>query len=265
MVMSEQKEVSIFEKLVALYKLQVLDSKIDEIRLIRGDAPQKVRDIEDELVGLKTKKENILNQIQSYESQISEKRNIIAEAKEKLKKYQEQQSKVRNNREFEALSKQIEYEELEIQVSEKKISDFNNELKKLKEELQLVEKEIVDKEQEFVSAKNELDSVVQETEAEEQRLKDIRTKVEELIEKRLLKAYLRIRKGLRNGLAVVPVLKGACNGCHNKIPLQRQLEIESKKKIIVCEFCGRILVDEEIVNIVKEEIKQQNILQLEEE
>lgn len=258
--MSESKEITVFDKLVALYKLQVLDSKIDEIRLLRGDAPLKVKDLEDDIEGLKTRKEKLSQELEALEEQITEKKNIIIEAKEKLKKYNDQQSKVRNNREYEALSKQIEYEELEIQVSEKRIYEFNTLIKSKKEQLKDLDNEFKDKEQEYELSKKELDSIIEETEKEEQQLKDLRTTIEEKIEKRLLKAYLRIRKGLRNGLAVVPVIRQACNGCHNKIPMQREIEIESNKKIIVCEFCGRILVDNNIVENVNNEIKELNIL-----
>jgi len=258
--MSESKEITVFDKLVALYKLQVIDSKIDEIRLMRGDAPLKVKDLEDDIEGLKTKKEKLLQELETIEDQITEKTNIIAEAKEKLKKYNEQQSKVRNNREYEALSKQIEYEELEIQVSEKRIQEYKSLIKSKKEQLKELEKEFKDKEQEYEISKKELDTIIEETEKEEQQLKDLRTTIEDKIEKRLLKAYLRIRKGLKNGLAVVPVVRQACNGCHNRIPMQREIEIESNKKIIVCEFCGRILVDNNIVENVNKEIKELNIL-----
>lgn len=257
--MTENKEITVYDKLVALYKLQVLDSKIDEIRQMRGDSPLKVKDLEDELVGLQTRKEKIDAEINTFNEQISEKKNIIAEAKEKLKKYNDQQNKVRNNREFEALSKQIEYEELETQLSDKRIKEYSIEIKKRQDQIAELDEEIKEKKQDFESSKNELDSIISDTERDEQTLKDIRTTIEEKIEKRLLKAYLRIRKGLRNGLAVVPVIREACDGCHNRIPPQRQIDIESKKKIIVCEFCGRILVDDEIVNVVDQEIKDLNI------
>lgn len=255
----ETKEITVNEKLLALYKLQVIDSKIDELRRLRGDTPLKVKDIEDEIIGLKTRKENIENEINVLSEQVTEKKNIIKDAKEKLKKYAEQQNKVRNNREFEAISKQIEYEELEIQLSDKRIKEYSSQIKEKEENLAIVDNDISEKEVDYTSAKSELDGIVVETEKDEQYLKDIRIGIEEKIEKRLLKAYLRIRKGVRNGLAVVPIHREACGGCFNKIAPQRQIDVASHKKIIVCEFCGRILVDDEIVTNVEEDIKDMDI------
>ena len=255
----ETKEITVNEKLLALYKLQVIDSKIDELRRLRGDTPLKVKDIEDEIIGLKTRKENIENEINVLSEQVTEKKNIIKDAKEKLKKYAEQQNKVRNNREFEAISKQIEYEELEIQLSDKRIKEYSSQKKEKEENLAIVDNDISEKEVDYTSAKSELDGIVVETEKDEQYLKDIRIGIEEKIEKRLLKAYLRIRKGVRNGLAVVPIHREACGGCFNKIAPQRQIDVASHKKIIVCEFCGRILVDDEIVTNVEEDIKDMDI------
>lgn len=255
----ETKEVTVNEKLLALYKLQVIDSKIDELRRLRGDTPLKVKDIEDEIVGLKTRKENIENEIKVLKDHISDKKNIIKDAKDKLKKYAEQQDKVRNNREFEAISKQIEYEELEIQLSDKRIKEYSAQIKTKEESLAEVDTNIKDKEEDFTSAKSELDDIVVETEKDEQNLRDLRTGIEEKIEKRLLKAYLRIRKGVRNGLAVVPIHREACGGCFNKIAPQRQIDVASHKKIIVCEFCGRILVDDNIVTEVEEDVQKLNI------
>ncbi len=255
----EIKEITVNEKLLALYKLQVIDSKIDELRRLRGDTPLKVKDIEDEIVGLKTRKEKVESEIETLKDQIAEKKNIIKDAKDKLKKYTEQQNKVRNNREFEALSKQIEYEDLEIQLSDKRIKEYSVQIKEKEDSLGLVDAAIKEKEEDYNSAKSELDEIVIETEKDEQNLKDIRTGIEEKIEKRLLKAYLRIRKGVHNGLAVVPIHREACGGCFNKIAPQRQIDVSSHKKIIVCEFCGRILVDDEVVDTVDAEIKELNI------
>jgi len=255
----ENTEITVNEKLLALYKVQVVDSKIDELRRLRGDTPLKVKDIEDEIVGLKTRKENVELEIKALKEHVSEKKNIIKDAKEKLKKYAEQHDKVRNNREFEAISKQIEYEELEIELSDKRIKEYTIKIKEKEESLAIVVSEIKEKEIDFTSAKSELDDIIIDTEKDEQSLKDLRAGIEEKIEKRLLKAYLRIRKGLPNGLAVVPIYKEACGGCFNKIPPQRQIDVASHKKVIVCEFCGRILVDDEIVEHVDEDIKDLKI------
>lgn len=255
----ENKEITVYDRLKALYKLQVMDSKIDELRRLRGDTPLKVKDLEDEIIGLKTRSEKIDSEIKILKDQVSDKKNIIKEAKEKLEKYDGQQKKVRNNREFEALSKQIEYEELELQLSDKRIKEYTVQIKEKEIALEEINNEITESEKDYDNAKKELDGIVVETEKDEQTLKDLRVSVEEKIEKRLLKAYLRIRKGVRNGLAVVPIHREACGGCFNRIPPQRQIDVESHKKIIVCEFCGRILVDDEIVELVDEEIKDLNI------
>ncbi len=257
--MSDNKELTVYDKLIALYKLQVIDSKIDELRHMRGDMPMKVKDLEDEIIGLKTRKEKIEEEIETLKDQISDKKNTIKEAKEKLKKYNEQQKKVRNNREFEALTKQIEFEELEVQLSEKRIKEYNEKIKESKKVLDELKKEIEERQAEYETAKNELDEIIEETEKDEQTLKDIRTGVEEKIDKRLWTAYIRIRKGSRNGLAVVPIFREACGGCFNRIAPQRQIDVQSHKKIIVCEFCGRILVDDEIVKTVDEQINELNI------
>ncbi len=255
----ENKEITVHDRLKALYKLQVMDSKIDELRRLRGDTPLKVKDLEDEIIGLKTRAEKMDAEIKTLKEQVSEKKNIIKEAKDKLKKYDEQQKKVRNNREFEALSKQIEYEELELQLSDKRIKEYTAEIKEKGQAFEAIKDEIVEREKDYENAKKELEGIVEETEKDEQTLKDLRVAVEQKIEHRLLKAYLRIRKGVRNGLAVVPIHREACGGCFNRIPPQRQIDVESHKKIIVCEFCGRILVDDEIVETVDEEIKKLKI------
>lgn len=251
----ENKEITVNERLIALYKLQVIDSKIDDLRRLRGDTPLKVKDLEDEVVGLKTRQEKFESEITLLKEQVSDKKSLIKEAKEKLKKYTVQQDAVRNNREFEALSKQIEYENLEIQLSEKRIKEYTTEIKAKEVVLAESVAQIEGKVGDLTQAKEELDAIVVETEKDENELRNIRTKIEEKIEKRLLTAYIRIRKGVRNGLAVVSIQREACGGCFNRIPPQREIDVESHKKIIVCEFCGRILIDNDVVNHVDEEMK----------
>ena len=255
----ENKEITVNERLIALYKLQVIDSKIDDLRRLRGDTPLKVKDLEDEVVGLKTRQEKSESEIGLLKDQVADKKNLIKEAKEKLKKYTEQQDSVRNNREFEALSKQIEYENLEIQLSEKRIKEYTVVVKAKEAVLAESVAQIEGRAGDLTQAKEELDAIVVETEKDENELRDIRTKIEEKIEKRLLTAYIRIRKGVRNGLAVVAIQRESCGGCFNRIPPQRQIDVESHKKIIVCEFCGRILIDDEIVTHVEEEMKDLKI------
>lgn len=251
----ENKEITVNERLIALYKLQVIDSKIDDLRRLRGDTPLKVKDLEDEVVGLKTRQEKLESEITLLKEQVSDKKSLIKEAKEKLKKYTVQQDSVRNNREFEAISKQIEYENLEIQLSEKRIKEYTTEIKSKEVNLAESVAQIEDRVGDLTQAKEELDAIIVETEKDENELRDIRTKIEEKIEKRLLTAYIRIRKGVRNGLAVVSIQREACGGCFNRIPPQREIDVESHKKIIVCEFCGRILIDNDVVNHVDEEMK----------
>ncbi len=251
----ENKEITVNDRLLALYKLQVIDSKIDDLRRLRGDIPLKVKDLKDDVVGLTTRQENLESEIETLKQQISDKKNIIKEAKKKLKKYAEQQDKVRNNREYEALSKQIEFEELEIQLSDKRIKEYTKDIEIKKEQLNESLSLIKDKNSELEQAEGELESVIEETETDEEALKTYRTGIEDTIEKRLLNAYIRIRKGVRNGLAVVAIERESCGGCFNRIPPQRQIDVESHKKIIVCEFCGRILIDDEIKENVNDEMK----------
>ena len=252
----ETKEITVNERLIALYRLQVIDSKIDELRRLRGDTPLKVKDLEDEVVGLTTRQEKLESEIETFKDQISDKKSLIKEAKEKLKKYNEQLGKIKNNREFEALNKQIEFENLEIQLSEKRIKDYTIEVKAKEEILEESANQIKERSDDLNQAKEELDEIIIETEKDENDLKEVRTKIEDKIENRLLKAYIRIRKGVRNGLAVVSIQRESCGGCFNRIPPQRQIDVQSHQKIIVCEFCGRILIDDEIVEIVEEKEKK---------
>lgn len=259
MAEKENQEITVYDRLKALYKLQVIDSKIDDLRRLRGDTPMKVKDLEDEIIGLKTRAEKIDAEIKILKDQITEKDNTITGAKDKLLKYNDQIKKVRNNREYEALMKQIEFEELELKLGEKRKKEYSEQIGEKQAELNDLKKEIEDRAIDYKNSKKELDETVIETQKDEDTLKNIRTGIEETIERRLLKAYLKIRKGVGNGLAVVPIYREACGGCYNRIPPQRQIDVESHKKIIVCEFCGRILVDDQIVTKVQEEITQLNI------
>ncbi len=254
--MQDTTKQTVEEKLVLLYKLQTIDSKIDEIRRLRGDVPQKVRELEDEIVGLNTRIKNLENSIETIKNSIKDNEISIAEATDLIKKYEEQRENVRNNREYDALTREIEYQKTDISLREKRIKEFNEQLKLREQELEEARKELEEKQQELEEAKKELEEVMKDTEKEEQELLEMRKKIEEQIEERILRAYNRIRRGVRNGLAVVPITEsGACGGCYNMIPPQRQLEVSIHKKILNCEFCGRILVDDSIVEKVKEELK----------
>ena len=239
-------EITVEDKLRALYELQQVDSSIDKIRILRGELPLEVQDLEDEIEGLTTRADNFKEEIEALNDSISGKKNEIIEAQSLIKKYEEQQKNVRNNREFDSVSKEIEYQTLEIQLCEKKIREFTAQVSQ-KEEVMTESKEALDERvQALEEKKGELDEIISDTKKEEEELIKKSDKIEKIIEPRLLTAFKKIRSNARNGLAVVPVERDACGGCFNKIPPQRQLDIRSRKKIIVCEYCGRILVDPEI-------------------
>jgi len=233
------------DKLNALWNLQVVDSQIDKLRQVRGELPLEVEDLEDEVLGLQTRVTKIEDEMAQFDELITGRKNAIKESKASIKKYTEQQNGVRNNREFESLNKEIEYQNLEIQLSEKKMKEFAAQLDGKKEIHTEVKERLNERSKHLKAKKKELDDIVKETEKEEASLIKKSKISEELIEARLLNAYTRLRGSARNGLAVVKVERDSCGGCFNKIPPQRQLDIKTYKKIIVCEHCGRILVDKE--------------------
>ncbi len=243
----EQTERSTEEKLRFLYEMQMVDSEVDKIKILRGELPLEVQDLEDEIAGLQTRLANILEELKELETSVQNKKNEIVDSQSLIKKYQEQQMNVRNNREYDSLSKEIEFQTLEIELSEKRIKEFTAQLEE-KKQLEAESRVLFDERtKDLEEKKDELNSIISETQKEEEELKSRSEKFAELIDPRLLTAYKRIRKNARNGLAVVTVERDACGGCFNKIPPQRQLDIRSRKKIIVCEYCGRILVDSEIM------------------
>jgi uncharacterized protein len=244
-------DVTIEKKLVALYSLQQVDSEINKIRIVRGELPLEVQDLEDEIEGLETRIENVNNEVKEIENEIKAKKAAIKEHQSQIKKYEAQQMNVRNNREYDSITKEIEFQTLEIQLCEKKIKEFTSALE-LKTESS--EKTILahkERKEDLTQKKVELEEIVSETEKEEKKLVDKLQESQKFIEERLITAYQRIKKNARNGLAVVMVERDACGGCFNKIPPQRQLDIKMHKKIIVCEYCGRILVDSTIDEIVR--------------
>lgn len=246
-------DISVEEKLNALYKLQEVDSEIDRIRTVRGELPLEVQDLEDEIEGLETRVENFSTEVQELEREIATKKNEIKDAQAQIKKYEEQQNKVRNNREFDSLTKEMEYQNLEIQLCEKKIKEAELTITNKKEVMEGSVTKLDDRKADLEAKKAELDEIIAETQKDEEGLMKESKKAEKKIEERLLIAYNRIRKNARNGLAVVTIQRDACGGCFNKIPPQRQLDIRSHKKIIVCEHCGRVLVHREDPNAVVEE------------
>jgi len=239
----DETEISIEKKLIALYSLQQVDRQIDKIRIIRGELPLEVEDLEDDIIGLETRTDNYILEIESLKDQIQEKELQIKESLIQIKRYEEQQMNVRNNREYDSLSKEIEFQNLEIALAEKRIKEFTHNLNLKNEEISEAQKVLEERRNDLAIKKSELSDIVNETEKEEQTLLSKSEEFQRYIEERLLTAYKRIRKNARNGLAVVSVERDACGGCFSAIPPQRQLDIRIHRKIIVCEYCGRILVD----------------------
>lgn len=240
-----KKEVSVAEKLDALYELQKIDSEIDRIRTIRGELPLEVQDLKDELEGLETRIAKIQEETKELDTEVVDRKNATKDSETAIAKYKEQQNKVRNNREFESLSKEIEFQELEIKLHDKKSKEAKLKVTSKKELLDEAKERFEFRSTDLKTKKAELDEIVGETQKEEDTLIKKSDDAKKKIDERLLSAYLRLRNNAKNGLAVVPVDRDACGGCFNKIPPQRQLDIQAKKKVLVCEHCGRILVPSE--------------------
>ncbi|NNF01183.1 MAG: hypothetical protein HKN22_00720 [Bacteroidia bacterium] len=245
-ITKSKDQLTIEDKLIVLYQLQRIDSQIDRIKTIRGELPMEVSDLEDEIAGLETRITNYKDECASLEEEINNKKLVIKEANAAIKKYQAQQMNVKNNREFDSLNKEMEFQQLEIQLAEKRIKEHGFALENKKEELAAAEVKFKERNEDLSTKKGELESIIAETEKEEKELNANSKKADDKLEGRLLEAYKRIRENARNGLAVVSIERSACGGCFNKIPPQRQLEIRQRKKIIVCEHCGRVLVDPDI-------------------
>lgn len=241
--MAKRKEVTVEEKLRALYDLQLIDSKIDEIRNVRGELPLEVRDLEDEIAGLNKRLSNLKDDVENLNNEISNKKNAIKESNTLISKYEEQQKNVRNNREFDSLSKELEFQTLEIQLSEKRINEFNAKIEHKNEVIAETNEKIAERDKHLGHKKAELDAILAETNKEEELLTKKSEEYSKSIDERLLKAYNRIRSSVRNGLAVVSIERGASGGSFFTIPPQRQVEIATRKKVIIDEHSGRILVD----------------------
>ncbi len=249
-------EATVEEKLRSLYDLQLIDSRLDEIRNTQGELPLEVQDLEDDIAGLETRKAKIEGEIEDLKQNISEKKEAIKHSEELIKKYTKQQDNVRNNREYEALTKEIEYQALEIQLSEKRIKESNANIDRKNESLDELNEKLDSYQQHLNHKKAELDKIVKETEKEEQNLLKLSDEYSEKIEPRLLKAYRKIRGAVKNGLAVVPIERGASAGSFFTIPPQRQVEIAMRKKIITDEHSGRILVDSELAQEEREKMEK---------
>ena len=244
-------EVSVEQKLVALYTLQQVDSKIDEIRAYRGNLPLEIQDMEDEIAGLETRISNFKDESKKHQKDISDYKIKIKETEALIKKYEDQQNNVRNNREYDSLTKEIEYQTLDIQLSEKRIKEITAKDNDVAAKVAAAQMRLNELNASLTEKKEELHSLVEGTEKEEEQLLQRSAECEKYVEDRLLVAYKRIRKNARNGLAVVGIFDEACGGCFNRIPPQHQLDICTHKKIIVCEYCGRILVDKGIIEQYK--------------
>jgi uncharacterized protein len=254
--MANTKELSVEDKLRAIYDLQLIDSRIDEIRNVRGELPLEVEDLEDEVAGLSTRSEKLKKDLETMEDQIKVKKNAIDEHKEAIKKYTKQQETVRNNREFNSLTKEVEFQELEIQLSEKQIKEMKASMEHKKEIIASSKEKLESKSNHLKHKKSELDAIMAETQKEESFLSEKSAEYEALIEERLLKAYKRIRSSVRNGLAVVSIERGASAGSFFTIPPQTQVEIAARKKIITDEHSGRILVDSTLAEEEKEKMEK---------
>ncbi len=249
MAKKDPSELSVEERLKTLYQLQTALSAIDEKRLLRGELPLEVQDLEDEIAGLTTRVEKIAADIEEYQKAITTKKGEIADAEASVERYKEQLNEVKNNREYDTLSKEIEFQTLEIELCNKKIREANNKIADKQREMESSQALIAERKGDLDVKKNELEEIMEETRVEEEKLKETVKSLEAKIEGRLLTSFKRIRRNARNGLGIVYVQRDACGGCFNKIPPQRQLDIKMHKKIIVCEYCGRIMIDPELAGV----------------
>jgi len=251
--MAKAKEKTVEEKLQSLFDLQTIDSKIDAIQILRGELPMEVADLEDEIEGLHTRLAKLEDTLKGYEDEIAKHRSNVKEAENLIERYDKQLKDVKNNREFEALNKELDMQRLEIQLSEKKQRGAGKFVEEKSVQVEATKERIKNKEKELVDKKVELEKITKSTEKDEEKLNKKSERARKGIEERLMRAYDKVRAAYRNGLAVVTVERDSCGGCFNKIPPQIQLEIGQRKKIIVCEHCGRVLVDNETAGIVPEE------------
>ena len=252
MAKKDATDLSVEEKLKTLFQLQTALSAIDEKKALRGELPLEVEDLEAEIEGLNTRVERIQSEIDEFERAISQKKAEIIESQNNVERYKQQLNDVRNNREYDTLSKEIEFQSLEIELCNKKINEAQRRIAEKQEELQANQSVMDEKQADLDLKRSELDEIMEETRAEEDRLKEKVHEYEAKIESRLLTSFKRIRKNARNGLGIVYVQRDACGGCFNKIPPQRQLDIKMHKKVIVCEYCGRILIDPELAGVKTE-------------
>ena len=256
MAKKDPKNLSVEDKLKHLYQLQTTLSAIDEKRALRGELPLEVRDLEDEIAGLNTRIDKIRYEIDDFQHAISQRKGDIERAKASLERYNQQLEQVANNREYDMLTKEIEFQTLETELCKKKMDEAQAKIKECQDNLVNTEEVLDDRYKALEEKRTELDEIMQETRDEENDLKERAAEIETKIEPGLLRSFKRIRKGARNGLGIVYVQRDACGGCFNKIPPQRQLDIKMHKKIIVCEYCGRILIDPELAGVKVQEVEE---------
>lgn len=249
-------ETTVSQKLDTLLRLQSLDSKLDEIVKMRGDLPEEIRDLEDDLIGFQTRIGKFETEIQTYNEEIANRKNSIKESEKLIKKYQDQQTNVRNNREYDAISKEMELQQLEMQLAEKKIKEATVKIDTRNSEIETIKTLLGDRTKDLENKKAELNVLVAESQEEESRILKERERVQKTLEDRLYQSYHRLRSNLKNGLAVVTVKRDACGGCFNTVPPQRQADIKEKKKIIVCEHCGRIFADVDVPVVAEITLKK---------
>lgn len=254
-IKKDPSEYSVEEKLQSLFQLQSMLTEIDKIKTLRGELPLEVQDLEDEIAGLTTRIEKASQDVVEMSKGVTENKNTIEVSRAQIAKYQEQQDHVSNNREFDSLNKEIEFKNLEVELAEKRIREFTQAINAKKEEIENNKALVAEKQQDLEVKKSELQEIIEENRQEEERLREKCKNLELNIEPRLLQSFKRIRNNTRNGLGIVYVQRESCGGCFNKIPPQRQLDIRMRKKIIVCEYCGRIMIDPELAG-VKEEVKK---------
>lgn len=244
---STEQEISVEDKLKALYTLQSYLSEIDRIKTLRGELPLEVADLDDEIAGLGTRINNFELELQELDTNTKLQKGKIETSKARIEKYNTQLDNVRNSKEYDHLSKEIEFETLEIELAEKHIREYGQDMENIKEQIDIANEQLKDKTSDLEHKKKELDDIISETKSQEETIREKAKKTEKSIDPRLLAAFKRIRKNARNGLGVVLIQRGACGGCFNKIPPQKQMDIKLGKKVIVCEYCGRIMIDPEMV------------------
>lgn len=253
---NKNEALSVEQRLKSLYELQTTLSEIDRIRTIRGELPLEVKDLEDNIEGLRTRIDNFNHEIQEYKKKTVLEKEKINDSQAKIARYKEQLDNVRNNREFDLLTKEIEFQTLEIELCEKHLNEYARALDKKVADIAMTEEKLHDNEHVLSEKKSELNEIVSETRQDEERLRVQAKDIEQRIDERTLKAFKRIRENARNGLGIVYIQRNACGGCFNRIPPQKQMEIKMHKKVIVCEYCGRIMIDPDLAGVTSEQINE---------